>query len=188
MIMPRQARTSVFRLHEGRIVKDHQAVGDELQGERPAANVATAKDAGDDDKPDPLRRVAWQFEEARRALTAQGTYQQCIALYVGDQWVSAELSSTDLQDRYQMWSRIAGEVERSGADAVLTIFAEGGRRSGEAQRLVLAGESADGQHRTLSAAFERRPNQVRFGRTRVDHDGRRWYFLDPVREVWRKQK
>jgi hypothetical protein len=60
------------------------------------------------------------------------------------------------------------------------------RKPGESSRLVLAAETSEGQHRTCSATFERRGGQLRFGRTRVDEDGRRWYFLDPVRTIWRR--
>jgi len=188
MRLSKRDRTAVFRLQDGRIVDQADAVGDELYGERPAGNAATERredDAGPEPKPDPLRRIAWHFEEARRALVKEGAHPQRVSLFLpGQEWVPISLSAAELQDRYQLWGRIAREVERSGAQAVMTSFEVPARKPGETSRLVLAAETNEGQHRTCSTTFERRAGQLRFGRTRVDEDGRRWYFLDPVRTIW----
>jgi len=189
MTLSRKMRTSVFRLKAGRVMGPEPEA---LEGEEtePLLGSAGSKDVEEPEaaaKADPLARTAWYFEEARRKLDAEGAYIQRVSLYVpGREWISVVLTPEDVQDRYGLWTRVAREVERSGAEAVLTIFQALGRRPGEAQRLVLASETAEGQHRTLSASFERRAGQIRFGRTRFDEDGRRWYFLDPIREVWRK--
>lgn len=192
MSLSAQSKMAVFQLKEGRLLGPEQTT---LEGEEGQPELLVDARGGEVDdevpnpvKKDPLRRAAWYFEEARRRLTADGSYEQRVSLWVpGQEWVSAVLSTADKQDRYQLWARIAHEVERSGAEAVLTIFEVSGRKPAEGQRLVLAGETAQGAHRTFSANFERHGTQIRFGRTRIDDDGRRWYFLDPVREVWNKQ-
>ncbi|MBV8087072.1 MAG: hypothetical protein JO247_19870 [Chloroflexi bacterium] len=192
MALSRRDRTTVFRLKDGRVLEQDDAVGDELAGERPQGNAPTEKPKDDeptaaDAKPDPLRRIAWHFEEARRSLIREGALPQRVSLFVpGQEWVPLTLTPAEAQDRYQLWSRIAREVERSRAQAVMTSFEVPARKPGESSRLVLAAETSDGQHRTCSATFERRAGQLRFGRTRVNEDGRRWYFLDPVRTIWRR--
>jgi hypothetical protein len=192
MVLSRRDRTAVFRLKDGRVLERDDTVGDELAGERPQGNAPTEKPKDDqqvanDGKPDPLRRIAWHFEGARRALIREGTLPQRVSLFVpGQEWVPLALTTAEAQDRYQLWGRIAREVERSGALAVMTSFEVSARKPGESARLVLAAETSDGQHRTCSASFERRSGQLRFGRTRVNEDGRRWYFLDPVRAIWRR--
>ena len=129
------------------------------------------------------------FEDARRKLQTDGAYDQRVSLYLpGQEWISMTLTPADKADRYHLWSRVAGEVDRTGAEAILTIFEMSSRKPAEGQRLVLAAETADGRHRTFSASIERRGSQLNFGRTRFDEDGRRWYFLDPIREVWNKPK
>jgi hypothetical protein len=193
MSMSPQSRLAVFRLEEGRVLGPEQST---LEGEegRPElssdpAGTGVVEEPGAPVKKDPLRRTAWYFEDARRQLAAGGNYAQRVSLFVpGQEWVSVVLAPADLQDRYRLWSRVAHEVERTGAEAVLTIFEASGRRAGESQKLVLAAESLDGRHRTFSATVERRGGQIHFGRTHFDEDGRRWYFLDPIREVWNKPK
>ncbi|HLY67542.1 MAG TPA: hypothetical protein VKU60_18535, partial [Chloroflexota bacterium] len=190
MELPSQAKAAVFRLREGRLLGPEQASLDGQEGQPQLAPDETGTGEIDDDplpapKKDPLRRAAWYFEDARHKLQAEGSYAQRVSLWTPDQeWISMTLTAADMQDRYQLWGRVAREVERTGAQAVLTIFEMSGRRPGEGQRLVLAGETAEGSHRTFSAGLDRRGSQLRIGRTRFDEDGRRWYFLDPVREVW----
>ena len=190
MTMTPQSRAAVFRLQEGRMLGQEQTSLESDQG-IPALSGDEAGNAdleeGPPVKPDPLRRTAWFFEDARRKLQQEGAYAQRVSLYVpGQEWVSMVLTPADKQDRYHLWQRVAREVERTGAEAVLTVFEMASRRPGEGPRLVLAAEAADGRHRTFSAGIERRGAQIAFGRTRVDEDGRRWYFLDPIREVWNK--
>lgn len=191
MSLSEKGKTAIFRLREGRLLGPEQNT---LEGEEGLPQL-TDDGAGNEvdepvqpSKPDPLRRMAWYFEEARQKLTQDGAYEQRVSLFVpGQEWISVVLTPADKQDRYHLWSRVAQEVKRTGAEAMLTIFETSGRRPGEGQRLVLAAESADGRHRTFSAGIERRGGQLHFGRTRFDEDGRRWYFLDPVRDVWRAE-
>lgn len=191
-VSPRN-KTSFFKLKEGRFMGQEQTSLDGEEGiPEMSADAVGNTDVEEPDQPlkkDPLRRVAWYFEDARHKLEAEGAYEQRVSLYVPSQeWVSMVLTPADKQDRYQLWGRVAREVERTGAEAVLTIFETTGRRPGEGQRLILAAEAADGRHRTFSAGVERRAGQVHFGRNRFDEDGRRWYFLDPIREVWKQPK
>ncbi len=193
MTMSPTSRLAVFRLREGRVLGPEQTALEGKEG-RPelssdAAGTGEVDEGKAPSKVDPLRRVAWYFEDARRKLASDGSYAQRVSLFVpGQDWVSVVLAQSDLQDRYQLWSRVAHEVERTGAEAILTIFEQAGRRAGESPRLVLAAETLDGRHRTFSATVERRGGQLHFGRTRFDEDGRRWYFLDPIREVWNNPK
>ncbi|MBV8083310.1 MAG: hypothetical protein JO247_00700 [Chloroflexi bacterium] len=189
MTLSREMRISVFRLQAGRVLgpASDALEGDEAEPVRGSAGTKEFEEPEVGPKKDPLAKTAWYFEEARRRLGADGAYSQRVSLYVpGQEWISVVLKPEDVQDRYGLWGRVAREVERTGAEAVLTIFEVAGRKAGESPRLVLAGETAEGYHRTFSATFERRAGQVRFGRTRFDEDGRRWYFLDPIRDVWRK--
>lgn len=191
-VSPRN-KTSFFKLKEGRFMGQEQTSLDGEEGTpQLSADAAGNTDIEEPDQPrkeDPLRRMAWFFEDARRKLEADGAYEQRVSLYVpSHEWVSMTLTQADKGDRYQLWARVAREVQRTGAKAVLTIFETSGRRPGEGQRLVLAAESADGHHRTFSASLDRRAGQLHFGRTRFDEDGRRWYFLDPIREVWKQPK
>lgn len=192
MSLSEQGKTAVFRLREGRLLGPEQNT---LEGEEGLPRLTDdsagveVEDPVRPPKPDPLRRMAWYFEEARRKLTADGSYEQRVSLFVpGQEWISVVLAPADKQDRYHLWSRVADEVKRTGAEAMLTIFEMSGRRPGEGQKLVLAAEAKDGRHRTFSTSIDRRGGQIHFGRTRFDEDGRRWYFLDPVREVWKTSK
>jgi len=191
MTMSAKSMMAVFWLEEGRVLGQEQTSLESEEG-LPAlsadeAGQADLEDAPGPVKPDPLRRMAWYFEDARRTLETEGSYAQRVSLYLpGQEWISMVLTPADKQDRYHLWQRVATEVRRTGAEAVLTIFEMSGRRPSEGQRLVLSAESADGRHRTFSASIERRAGQLNFGRTRFDEDGRRWYFLDPIREVWNK--
>ncbi|HLG69472.1 MAG TPA: hypothetical protein VK009_03505 [Chloroflexota bacterium] len=194
MTVSARNKVSFFKLEEGRFMGQEQTSLDGEEGiPQLSADQAGNSEIEELDQPkqrDPLRRMAWFFEDARRQLEAEGAYEQRVSLYTtAQEWTSMVLSAADKQDRYQLWARVAREVERTGAEAVLTIFFEtASRRPGEGQRLVLAAEAADGRHRTFSASVERRAGQIHFGRTRFDEDGRRWYFLDPIRETWRTAK
>jgi hypothetical protein len=189
MAISRDMRTSVFRLQAGKVLGPEADAleGNDAEPVRGSAGTKEIEEPEAAPKKDLLARAAWYFEEARRKLLADGVYSQRVSLYVpGQEWISVVLTPEDVQDRYGLWSRVAREVDRTGAEALLTIFEAAGRRPGESPRLVLAGETAEGYHRTFSATFERRGGQIRFGRTRFDEDGRRWYFLDPIRDIWRK--
>jgi len=185
-------KTAVFRLREGRLLGLEQSALEGEEGPPELTNDRAGSEIEEPNqppKPDPLRRMAWYFEDARGTLTTEGSYDQRVSLFVpGQEWISVVLTPADKQDRYHLWSRVAREVQRTRAEAMLTIFEAAGRRPGEGQRLVLAAEAADGRHRTFSASIDRRGGQVHFGRTRFDEDGRRWYFLDPIREVWKTAK
>ncbi|HEY8692170.1 MAG TPA: hypothetical protein VIR57_05450 [Chloroflexota bacterium] len=192
MSLSDKGKTAVFRLRKGRLLGPEQSA---LEGEKGLPELTDDRAGSEFEepdqppKPDPLRRMAWYFEDARHKLTAEGSYGQRVSLFVpGQEWISVVLTPADKQDRYHLWSRVAHEVRRTGAEAMLTIFEATGRRPGEGQRLVLAAEAADGRHRTFSASIDRRGGQLHFGRTRFDEDGRRWYFLDPIREVWKTAK
>ncbi len=184
-----RTKTAVFRLEQGRVLGPAPESLDESDVEQAHAGNDGRGEIDEPDLPpkkDPLRRVAWYFEDARRKLQAEGSYAQRVSIWVpGQEWLSMVLTPADTQDRYLLWSRVAQEVERTRAEAVMTIFEMGARRPGEGQRLVLAAETAGRAHRTFIASFERRGAEVRLGRTRVEEDGRRWYFLDPVRAVWK---
>jgi hypothetical protein len=192
MSLSDKGKTAVFRLREGRLLGPEQSVLEGEEGPPELANDSAGAEFEEPQrlpKPDPLRRMALYFEDARRVLLAEGVYEQRVSLFVpGQEWISVLLSPADKQDRYHLWTRVAREVQRTRAEALLTIFEVSGRRPGEGQRLVLAAEAADGRHRTFSASIDRRGGQIHFGRTRFDEDGRRWYFLDPVREVWKTAK
>ena len=192
MSLSDRGKTAVFRLREGRLLGPEQSTLDGEEGPPELTDDRAGNEVQEPERPprpDPLRRMAWYFEDARRKLTAGGAYDQLVSLYVpGQEWISVVLTPADKQDRYHLWSRVAEEAKRTGADALLTIFEMSGRRPGEGQRLVLAAEAADGRHRTFSASIDRRGGQIHFGRTRFDEDGRRWYFLDPIREVWKQPR
>lgn len=191
MSLSEKGKIAVFRLREGRLLGPEQSALEGAEGLPELTDDRAGNEVEEPDqppKPDPLRRMAWYFEDARRQLTAEGSYDQRVSLFVpGQEWISVVLTPADKQDRYHLWSRVAREVERTGAEAMLTIFEATGRRPGEGQRLVLAAEAVDGRHRTFSSSIDRRSGQIHFGRTRFDEDGRRWYFLDPIREVWKSR-
>ncbi|MGH2469768.1 MAG: hypothetical protein ACRDGF_06825, partial [Chloroflexota bacterium] len=101
-------------------------------------------------------------------------------------------------NRYSVWMTISQEAARLEARAVMLVCAVPAAAKVESGRLfraplpprreavVMLVEAWDGRHRTLTAPFQRRGEHIRFGRTHVETDGRRWHQLEPVRELWRR--
>ncbi|MDE3076421.1 MAG: hypothetical protein KGJ86_13445 [Chloroflexota bacterium] len=147
---------------------------------------------------DPLYFTAKYFEDAKRALLQQKMHRQAVHVFsAAGQWVPLTIDPRH-EDNYSIWQRIAEEVRRNGAEAVLMVCevqppakiepsrTQAALTPPRRETLVLVAETADGRHRTLTVPFSRRGDQIRFGRTRVEQDGRRWHQLEPVRAVWRR--
>ncbi len=202
MQMSNAVRTVVLNLRTGRLqgpnsqwIERDQEVGD-LVAQR-FGGVQHLHQALTQSEDDPLYMTAKYFEDAKRTLIKEKMHHEAVRLYTPEAgWVSMNLSANNQQDRYSVWQQMAHEVARKGAKALLMVCevplppkvdpARSLRPVAAVRResLIMLAETAEGRHRTLTAPFHRKGDQIRFGRTRVESDGRRWHQMEPVRAVW----
>ena len=109
----------------------------------------------------------------------------------------------DRADKYLLWDKVATEVERNGAEAILAIseawFAifdpkNPNRHAGDdPQRrevLHLVAESETGENISLTSVFHRKQDGIEFEPTmrEIGIERERLAMLEPVRRVWDKKK
>ncbi|MGH2364491.1 MAG: hypothetical protein ACRDHX_07545 [Chloroflexota bacterium] len=148
---------------------------------------------------DPLSLTAKYFEDAKRVVARDKAHRETVRLYLpAGHWIDMEQHADNQYNRYSVWMTISQEAARLEARAVMLVCAVPAAAKVESGRLfraplpprreavVMLVEAWDGRHRTLTAPFQRRGEHIRFGRTHVETDGRRWHQLEPVRELWRR--
>ena len=108
-----------------------------------------------------------------------------------------ELRPQDRSEKYLIWSKVADEVKRNGAKAIIAIseawlgkqdpkFPDppAGESPDQNEALHLCAASADGVEFSYICHFKRIDGSIVFGETDIIEDKKASLFLEPIRKAW----
>ncbi|MCW5896351.1 MAG: hypothetical protein KIT50_12185 [Bacteroidetes bacterium] len=141
------------------------------------------------------------FEIAKKILKKDGHHNHIAVLFLpNDQTTMLTLDLRDRSEKYLGFSRVAEEVERTGAQAFINICESWIAREDPSnpkqtptdsphrlEALTLSAISSNGEEYHLLARFEHRGGLIEIGPTQ-EAKGMGLSVLDPIRRVWAKQK
>ncbi|MFQ5799296.1 MAG: hypothetical protein ACE5H0_11505 [Bacteroidota bacterium] len=153
-------------------------------------------------KPPTLIEMAENFFEiGKKILKKDGHHNHIVILILPNGQASMlTLELKDRSEKYLGFFRVAEEVERTGAQALINIVESwiapldpsnpnqtATDWPNRLEVLTLSAISSQGEEYNLLARFEHRGEQIEIGPTQKA-EGMGSSFLDPIRRVWAKQK
>ena len=145
--------------------------------------------------------VEYFFEVAKRILQRDGFHLPLVFLFLPDGKVrTIGLDLEDQTDKYAAWPRVASEVKRYHAKAVISIneawiapldetqpLRPASQSLERKEVLTIDGANIDGEEVSLMCTFEREDDQIILGETEDDYQFFRASF-EPVKRVWRGEE
>lgn len=137
------------------------------------------------------------FEWGKHILEVDGHHITLVFFIFPDYSISLmELRPEDRSEKYLMWSKVAEEIKRNGAKAILAIseawiapqdqqfpYRPAGESPDKAEALDLCAASNSGEEISFICRFKRIDSKIVFGKTNII-EGKNAFFLEPVRRVW----
>jgi hypothetical protein len=149
-------------------------------------------------KPRNLKEIAnLFFEWGKHILEVDGHHITLVAFIFSDYPISfMELRPEDRSEKYLMWSKVAEEIKRNGAKAILAIseawvapqdqqspYRPAGESPDKEEALHLCAASASGEEFSFICKFKRIDGKIVLGETNII-EGKSPFFFEPIRRVW----